>query len=115
MGKASVECPRCGKKVKINWDDKKPWILKNLKGANWYPLLKKTENNQWIEDWREGIAVHCKCDKAYFVHNLIEESGQNQTETTLKQDFSVAWFCEPCGKGFMNSEMKCPTCNMEYI
>jgi hypothetical protein len=35
MGKASVECPRCGKKVKINWDDKKPWILKNLKGANW--------------------------------------------------------------------------------
>ncbi|TET07548.1 MAG: hypothetical protein E3J86_12720 [Candidatus Thorarchaeota archaeon] len=111
MGKVSVECPRCGKKVKANWDDKKPWVLKEVKGAPWYTLLKQEDQNQWIEDWREGIGVHCKCGKVYFVYDVAEEM---KTSTDLQKDFSVAVFCDNCRMAFMNAELECPTCNQHF-
>ncbi|MHA1909078.1 MAG: hypothetical protein ACW98Y_17400 [Candidatus Thorarchaeota archaeon] len=113
MGKSSFECPRCRKKIKANWDDKKPWVLKDIKGAPWYTLLKLEGPNQWVEDWREGVGVHCKCGKAYFVYNISDEHAEISTD--LKQNFSVAWFCNPCSKAFMNPNLECPTCNQQYM
>lgn len=114
MGKVSVECPRCGKSEKVEWDDKKPWILKNPKESSCYPLLRQKGHNEWTEDWTDGLGIRCKCGKVYFVYDSNQEQAPTQTDIVLRPGFSIAFFCESCGKAFIDPEVRCPTCHQQY-
>ena len=104
MVEIEVKCPRCSKKAKLVYDEKRPHILSKVKGANWRPLLQLIGHNEWDDDWRKGIAVLCKCKKPYYVHN------QNEVHADLMENFSVPLFCQDCGSSFISTNFECPNC-----
>ncbi len=108
-----IACPLCKKEFSLILDEKAGNSLKEVKGAHWHPLLKQTGPTEWIESWKNGIAVDCGCGRAFFVNGL---SGGTDivASTTLESGNSVAWFCEKCGSAFIDSSMKCPSCGAQY-
>ena len=108
-----IACPRCKKEVSLILDEKAGNSLKDVKGADWYPLLKQTDPTEWIESWKNGIAVNCKCGRVFFVRGLHEGTGIN-ISPNLENGTSVAWFCQRCKSSFLNPEMKCPKCGTQY-
>ncbi|MFW9976132.1 MAG: hypothetical protein ACFFDQ_12750 [Candidatus Thorarchaeota archaeon] len=104
MADIQVQCPRCNNTAKLEYNDKEPRLLKKVKGADWKPLLQKIGNNEWDNDWRNGVAILCKCKTPYFVYN------QQEVTTDLKEDYSAALFCENCGSSFFSTTFECPRC-----
>lgn len=109
MAEIEVQCPRCSKKAKLDYDEKKPWLLKKVKGADSRPLLKKIDHNEWDNDWRNGIAILCKCKTPYFVYN------QNDVHADLREEFSAALFCKDCGSAFISTNFECPRCQKRVV
>ncbi|MGY5860050.1 MAG: hypothetical protein RTU63_11825 [Candidatus Thorarchaeota archaeon] len=109
MAEIEVQCPKCNKSAKLNYDETTPKVLKKVKGADWKPLLKKTGRNEWTEDWRDGVAILCKCKTPYFVYN------QNEAQADLLEDYSAALFCKDCGTSFMSTSFECPRCQKRTI
>ena len=94
-------------------DEKAGNAVKDVKGADWYPLLKQTGENEWVESWENGIALRCKCGRAFFVDGIAGVSGIRARES-LGDDISVAWFCPQCKSSFINPDMKCHRCGTQY-
>ena len=104
MVEIEIQCPRCNKKAKLDYDEKRPHILDKVKGADWKPLLKLIGQNEWDDDWRIGIAVLCKCKNPYFVYN------QKEVHADLLDNFSIPLFCKNCKASFISSDYVCPQC-----
>jgi len=104
MAKIEVQCPRCNKKAELEYDEKQPWLLTKVKGADWKPLLQMIGHNEWDNDWRKGIAVLCRCKTPYFAFN------QYEVHADLMENFSVPLFCRDCGSSFISTNFECPHC-----
>jgi hypothetical protein len=110
--KIEVRCPHCDKKkMKIHFSDEK-----GVQHADreWFPLLQSIGESAWDNDSAQGIALECKCKRAFFVHNLNTEGIEPEVLPQLKPGFSVAWFCKKCGASFMGQDMTCPGCGTVY-
>ena len=120
MGKREISCPYCGKKVNVTTGEiseiqgRKIGDLKEIKGADWYPLMKPIGHNEWHEDWTLGVGIECKCKRAYFVKDIQDEDQPLEASSSLFENTLLPWFCEPCGAVFTNPDMKCPTCGRAY-
>ena len=113
MGDTNLLCPHCNSaKYKVSIDSKKE-IFKKLKGGNWKPLLTKKGSDTWIEDPSEGIAVHCKCGKRFFVYDF-KNNVDATTATTIRENQSLAVFCPKCQSAFVSSDMVCPRCSQQF-
>lgn len=110
MTKRKIMCHHCSKKFTVitNGD------LKKVKGASWWPLMRKVDSVEWIEDWKLGIGLRCKCGKAFFAYGIQNEESDIQVEPSLREDLLLAWFCNSCRSSFIDQQMICPTCNTQY-
>lgn len=110
--KVKVVCPHCSKKkYDIQFKESK---IHKIKGAKWNIMLKQESQSAWSKDWGYGVAVGCKCGKAFFVYGLKENQENPVVETKIRDGLLLPWFCKKCGQSFMDTSMKCPTCSTQY-
>ena len=113
MGKLDVSCPHCGKGAAILLEDKDEAGIKKVKGADWFPLLKRVGENEWTETWQNGVALLCKCERVYFATGL-EEGVNHEIMMEPPEEYSVPLFCRVCGKSFISSDRRCPMCGRQF-
>ena len=115
MGKKEIVCPHCGKKkAKLETDDKRVGALTDVKGLKWFPLIEPIGHNEWKEDWTIGIGLECKCGNAFFAYDIDSMEHPPEVLPVLKEGLLATWFCEPCGKAFVNHTLECPSCGKQY-
>jgi len=113
MAKVKIICPNCEKKS-YEVITSKEGTLENIKGAQWYPLMKSVGHNHWQEDWMLGVGVQCKCGKVFSIHGIQEGDPPIKAFQGLKDDLMLALYCEACDSAFMNPGHKCPTCGKQF-
>ncbi len=114
MAKMELNCPHCGKgKVKIETDESRAGALSEVKGLNWFQLLRQTGPNEWSDSTTNGLGFQCKCGKAFFAYN-VDTPEPAQVTPVLKEGLLGVWLCEKCGEVFAANPLTCPKCGTQY-
>lgn len=112
--KVKFRCPHCEKKeVSIEFESKDR-VIRKIKGGDAEPLMVQVGEHEYRQDIDVGLAVYCKCGRAFFLYELDRNLSNPTIEPALREGHLLAQYCSKCEIAFINPTMQCPQCNHQY-